>query len=245
MGSAALAHLEGLLQARKLDSTLLRAWLAETGAPVAATGLSALDEALGGGWRRGELSELIGLRSSGRTSTIVQTLAAATTRGEVVGLVDALDRFDPVSAEAAGLDLSRVLWVRGASCTAERARPGVLERAVHQAVRALDLLIRAGGFGVVVLDVADVPALFLRALPSTTWLRLARANEGSRTACVLVGASPISRSARGATVQLEGAARWVGDSPQSRRLGGLQIRASIGQARRSHHASPHWVLRAS
>ena len=56
---------------------------------------------LGGGWRRGEVSELVGARSSGRTSVLLATLAAATARGEVVALVDALDRFDPASAAAA------------------------------------------------------------------------------------------------------------------------------------------------
>jgi recA bacterial DNA recombination protein len=245
MSSVPLAHLESLLQARHLDTTVLRAWLTEARAPAASTGLPALDEALGGGWRRGELSELVGPRSSGCTSAMVQTMAAATARGEIVGLVDALDRFDPVSAAATGLDLSRVLWVRGPSCTAERAKPALLERAVHRAIRAQDLLIRAGGFGLVVLDVADVPAVFLRALPMPTWLRLAHAAEGGHAAGLVVGSTPISRSARGATVRLEGTSRWTGDSPQSRRLWGLEIHASINQARRSGHESPHWMLRAS
>jgi RecA/RadA recombinase len=83
------------------------------------TGLGALDAMLGGGWRRGEVSELIGARSTGRTSVLFATLAAATARGDVVGLVDALDRFDPASAAAAGVDLDRVLWVRGPTLTAE------------------------------------------------------------------------------------------------------------------------------
>jgi len=40
-------------------------------------------------------------------------LAAATARGELVALVDALDMLDVASAEAAGVQLDRLLWVRG------------------------------------------------------------------------------------------------------------------------------------
>jgi len=230
MATPALKHLEHLLQTRRLDGTLLKPWSQDT-RPAAPTGISALDEALGGGLARGELSELVGARSSGRTSALVATLAAATRRSGIVALVDACDRFDPVSAAEAGVALDRVLWVRGPSMTVEMARPGLLDRAVRQALRAFDLIIRSGGFDVVALDVADVPPVFFRALPAATWMRLARANEGSRTACLLVGAAPMGRSARGVTVRLEARARWAGDSLQSRRLGGLGVEATVGQGR--------------
>jgi hypothetical protein len=121
------------------------------------------------------------------------------------------------------------------------AKPGLLERAVHQAVRAMDLVIRSGGFGVVVLDVADVPALFLRALPATTWMRLARANEGQPTAGVVLASSPISRSARGVSVRLEAEGAWTGTSAQSRRLNALSVRASISQASRPASPAPAWL----
>jgi hypothetical protein len=102
---------------------------------------------------------------------------------------------------------------------------------VHQAIRAMDLIIRAGGFGLVVLDVADVPALFLRALPATTWMRLARANEGQPAAGVVLASEPVSRSARGVTVRLAGSSEWTGTSAQSRRLAGVQMRVSISGLR--------------
>lgn len=265
---AAIANIEHLLQAKKLDGTLLRplkgdltgaptealtgaltgAWTAAVGRPVASTGVGALDDALGGGWPRGEVSELIGGRSSGRTSTMLSTLAAATARGEIVGVVDAVDRWDLAAATAAGVDHARVLWVRGPSCTAEQATPGMLDRALHQAIRAYDLLIRAGGFGVVVLDVSDIPAVFLRGLPAATWLRLARANEGRPTSCVMASGTPIGRSARGVTVTLDAQARWTGDRAQSRRFAGLEISATIGQASRlvSRPSRPlQWTLRAA
>jgi recombination protein RecA len=222
MASAALGRLETLLQARKLDGTVSRSWRDGLAFPSASSGNSDVDRQLGGGWRRGEVSEAIGPRGSGRTSLLVSTLAAATARDEVVAIIDAVDRFDPVSAALAGVDLDRVLWVRGASIGVESARPSVVEHAVHQAVRALDLVVRAGGFGVVALDLADLPPRAVRALPFATWLRVAHVLEGRDTACLLIGEGQIGRSPKGATVQLSGEQIWTGTSPQARRFTGIK-----------------------
>src|SRR5687767_14941916 len=117
-------------------------------------------------------------------------LAAATARGEVAALVDTNDRFDPVSAEAAGVDLSRLLWIR------ERGD-------APRALKALNLVVQAGGFGLVAFDLADVPSPVVRQFPYTTWMRIARVIEGSQTPVVLVGAEHIARSPGGATIALE------------------------------------------
>src|SRR5689334_5695010 len=93
------ADLESLLRARRLDRTLTTVLppIDQAGAPagrdlsmvVAPSGIAHLDARLGGGFPRGHLSEVAGSRSSGRTSVLLQTVAAATARGELVGLVDA------------------------------------------------------------------------------------------------------------------------------------------------------------
>ena len=70
-------------------------------------------------------------------------------------------------------------------------------RVLNRALKALGLVLHAGNFGVVSLDLADVPIRVLRHVPFTTWMRLSRAVEGSRTACVLLGAEPIARSSAG------------------------------------------------
>lgn len=234
MVSQAIQHIEGLLRARKLDGTLAKLELIPLMAP---TGLDAFDQALGGGWRRGELSELTGPKSSGRTSLLLATLAAATARGEVVSVVDSLDRFDPAVAAAVGVDIMRVLWVRGSSVATEglslklRDRPFFADALVRRALRAADLIIRAGGFGIVALDLADLPAPLLRRVPSTSWLRMAHANEGRDTVCLLLADQPLARSPRGVSVRLSAVPRWSGESVQSRRLDGLDIDVRVTSAR--------------
>src|SRR5437763_5187238 len=112
----ARADLESLLRARQLDRTLttsLPALDPRDEYAVAPSGVAALDARLGGGFPRGQLSEIIGARSSGRTSLMLQALAAATARGELTAHIDALDMLDVASAEAAGVDLARLLWIRG------------------------------------------------------------------------------------------------------------------------------------
>lgn len=230
MVSQAIRHIEGLLRARNLDGTLAKPELVPA---TASTGLVSLDEALGGGWRRGELSELVGPLSSGRTSVLVATLAAATGRGEVVGLIDGIDRFDPALAAAAGVDVTRVLWVRGPSVStvSERSAAHTEDAIVRRALRAADLIVRAGGFGVVALDLADLPAAVLRRVPASSWLRLAHANEGRDTVCLLVADAPMARSPRGWSVRLSARARWQGTSAQRRRLDGLDVVADVTSAR--------------
>ena len=79
--------------------------------PTVPCGIAAVDE-LTGGLPRGCLTEICGPASSGRTSLLLATLAKATAREEVCALVDASDCFDPLSAQQAGVDLDRLLWVR-------------------------------------------------------------------------------------------------------------------------------------
>ena len=226
MSSPALERLESLLHARKLTHTLGSALARQR--PVVSTGIPVLDARLGGGWPCGEVSELLGRQSSGRTSVLLSTLAAASRRGGLVGLVDAFDRFDPWSAARAGLDLDRLLWVRGTPATSlpRRSAGGAEAGTIVNAIRALDLIVRAGGFALVALDVADAPPRAMRTVPFTTWLRIAHANEGRDTACVLVADAPIGRSARGRSLQLDTQRIWIGARAQRRRFAGFRPKAA-------------------
>ena len=243
MATPALTRLESLLAARRLDGTLARSADA-LGLGTMTTGIASLDVPLEGGWPRGEISEILGGPSSGRASVLMATLAAATARGELVALVDAFDRADPVTGSATGLVLSQVLWVRGPALTATAKHP-LTGPAILRAIRACDLIIRAGGFGVVALDLAGAPVRALNELAASTWMRLAHANAGQSTVCLLVGDHPMGRSARGVSVRLASTRRWSGASPQSRRFAGFEIRAEFHQSRRPVMAASTWTLRAA
>ena len=235
MTALAKAALEDLLKAKKLENTLFpcgRDQEPQTLA-MAPTEVEAIDSALGGGLPRGHLSEIVGPCSTGRMGALCAAFAAATRRGELVALVDTLDTFDPESAAAAGIDLSRLLWVRGRSGGCDEGQ----SRAVDRAFKALGLLLHAGAFGVVALDLVNVPDRALHRIPFTTWLRLPRVIEGRPTACVLVGDRPIARSAAGMTVSLQpvgSTARWSGGVGGGRLLRGLEAAVRINGARRLH-----------
>jgi hypothetical protein len=230
MSSASVTRLESLLRARKLDRTTFRS-LDRKPDDLAETGQASLDEQLAGGFARGHLSEIVGPRSSGRTSLLASVLAAATTRGEVVALIDTCDRFDPVSGAAAGLDLSSLLWIRGRELSRD------LSQTIKWALKAVGLVLDAGVFGVVALDLADVPGRAIRQIPMTTWLRLSRLLEDSETVGLLLGPAPIARSAEGQTVVLRSssiAGRWSGTHDRNRLLQGLECQARVIRARRAH-----------
>ena len=232
----ARADLESLLRARQLDRTLtttLPSIDPHDESVVGSTGVTALDARLGGGFPRGQLSELVGSRSSGRTSLLLHMLAAATARDELVALVDALDMFDVESAAAAGVDFDRLLWIRGHLVIHPGFCRDTNQRALEQAVRALTLVLQAGNFGLAVLDVAEAPAAALRRLPFTTWLRLQRMIEGSQTMCVLVGGEPMARSSAGLTLKL-GIRDWgigIRDWGLGIRTEGLDVDARVIRAR--------------
>jgi len=231
MANTALAVLESALRAKKLDRTLTTALPPVEQSPEACaqTGIAAVDACLRNGVPRGQLSELTGPRSAGCTTLLLQTMAVATRRGELAALVDTFDRLDVASAEAAGVDFGRLLWVRGQSVSAASGAP--VEWAVDRALKALTLVLQAGGFGFVAIDLADAPGTALRRLPFTTWLRVQRAVEGRDTACVLVTPEPLARSAGGLTLTLAGQTVWTG-SRERPRVGGADVHLRVVSPRR-------------
>ena len=230
----ARADLESLLRTRRLDRTLTTALPTldpRDDTAVAPSGLAVLDARLGGGLPRGQLSEIVGARSSGRTSLLLQMLAAATRRGELVAVVDALDALDVESMSLAGIDLSRLLWVRGHVVTNPGLCGDLNQRALEQAIRAFTLVLQAGNFGLVVFDVAEAPMQALRRLPFTTWLRLQRMVEGSQTAAMLVGNQPMARSSAGLTLELGVRDSGFGIRFNDVLFGGIDARARVVRAR--------------
>lgn len=233
MAHAARALLESALRERQLDRTLttsLPTQVRHAAAGCTPTGVAALDDCLGGGLPRGQFSEIVGARSSGRTALACQVLAAATQREDRVALVDVSDRLDVASALAAGIDLSRLLWVRG-TCDGSGTGAAAIDRALERAIKALNLIVQAGGFGIIAIDLADVPAPALRRLPPATWLRLQRAIAGSETVGLVLAATSMARGAGGLTLACAGQVAWNGTSARDRYVGGIEVRVQVVSSR--------------
>ena len=180
---------------------------------VAATGITKVDELLEGGLPVGAISELTGPQSSGRTSLALAFLARRTAEGRVCAWVDVNDAFDPESAAANGVALRQVLWVRCREVEASaksrvRERPWTL---LDQAMRATDLLLQAGGFAAIVLDLGSTAREHGNRIPAATWFRFRQAADRCRCSLVVLGKAAYAQS--GAAVVLEctrGQARIAG-----------------------------------
>ncbi len=170
--------------------------LLEKPAPEAiSTGIPEVD-ALCAGFPRGTLSEITGPLSSGRTSLLLSTLASASLGGESCVLIDACDAFHPASAAHAGMDLNRLLWIR---CGHDP----------EKALKATDLLVQAGGFGIVALDLGDHPGA--RRISLTSWFRLRRAVEHTPTALLVLEREPHAKTCAALVLQLDRRrAHWQG-----------------------------------
>jgi hypothetical protein len=243
--------------------------------PVTPTGVAAFDELLEGGLPLGAISEMTGPESSGRSAVALSFVSGLTRAGSVCAWVDVSDAFDPESAAAARVDLSRLLWVRCA-VSVERAQPssdykfalpekylvpapvkhglhgggcgghtrnevkglanavsGLLrpetiaprcaesqakvraEREIfarpqqsrtlqknlrarpgkpwtrpwtriEQALRVADLLLQAGGFSAIVLDMAGIAAEYVSRVPMATWFRYRAAAEHTQASVLLL-----------------------------------------------------------
>jgi hypothetical protein len=66
--------------------------------------------------------------------------------------------------------------------------------AVEQALKCTDLLLQAGGFGLIALDLGDIPVSAARRIPLTTWFRFRRAVEHTSTALVVLEQQPHAKS---------------------------------------------------
>jgi len=168
---------------------------------LVSTGIPEMD-ALVGGLPRGAMTEICGAACSGRTSLLLSALASRTAAGEVCALVDARDSFDPLTGNSAGIALEKLLWVRCQN--------------IDQALRAMDLLIQAGGFGMVAVDLSDVPTRTVRQVPLNAWFRFRRAVEDTPTILLIIEQESNAKTCASLVLRLEmGEARWATASEES------------------------------
>ncbi len=179
------------------------------------TGVAEVDALTEGGFPRGCLSEICGGVSSGKTSLLLATMAAATRREETCVLIDASDSFDPVSGGAAGLDFDRFLWIRCggsgqpsvANVFNHRGHRGSQnlkssEQNLEQVLKTTDLILQSGGFGLVVLDLAGIPDQFARRIPLASWFRFQRVIEPAKTVLLVISESPRTQSCAALVLKL-------------------------------------------
>ena len=226
------------------------------------TGYGVLDAVLRGGLPVAGTTEIVGSRSSGRTSLAAACVAERTREGHVCAWVDVSAEMDAEACLANGAELDRLLVVRCSAAGDEvkepaagpilrlvpeqpkperkptnlfarhKVKPGtpsapnrslacerveqvasdrqparrgmvVLEpkpaavqaipgaqvaangakkpwTRLDQGIRAVDLLVQAGGFGAIVFDLGSIAPQFARRIPLATWFRWRAACERSR-----------------------------------------------------------------
>jgi hypothetical protein len=246
--------------------------------PVAPTGIGPVDELLEGGLPLGAITELVGPECSGRTSLALSFLSRMTQTGNVCAWIDVCDGLDPESAAAAGVDLTRLLWVRcgvgakpqptfaadnfrlpeqcltpppakkglhgggfgphprtevkglsesvsellrpeafaprlepqrrakpenDAALPASplhppkanvRVQPGKPWARMEQALRVADLLLQAGGFAAIVLDMGSIAPEHVTRVPLATWFRYRAAAERTQASLLLLSQHPCAKS---------------------------------------------------
>jgi hypothetical protein len=144
------------------------------------SGIKEVDE-LVGGLPRGRITEVFGPVSSGRTGFLMTVLAQASIHQEAWAIIDAFDCLDPVSVYNRGISTEGLLWVQ---CSSD----------VGRALKVTDLLLCSGGFGLVVLDIGDAPAEFIKRIPQSWWFRFRRSIEKTPTCLIIIGQEPCAKS---------------------------------------------------
>ncbi len=260
---AALPKLAGVTAASRLE--------VRPAPEMVSSGIREIDE-LAGGLPRGCLSEICGPASSGRTSVLLSALAAATRRQEVCALVDVADALDTVSAVATGVELERLLWIRCTQASdfrlrtsdfgprtsdlgprtsspkhdAQRRKSEVRglksEVRLEQALRVTDLLLQSGGFGLVAIDLGDVPDTAAQRIPLASWFRFQRAVEPTATALLVVAQAPCAQTCASLLIRLQAGKKLSAVSSQlsattglgpahAQLLDGLQVEGELLRSR--------------
>ena len=158
-----------------------------------ATGMADVDAMLGGGIPRGSITEISGAASTGKTAFGLSAVAGITQMGNACAWVDVSDALSPESAAAAGVELERLLWLRMCAERRQKLTDKPWSR-LEQALKAADLLLQAGGFAAIVLDMSDVLPQHTMRIQLGTWYRFRLAAEQARTALILLTQAPCASS---------------------------------------------------
>ena len=137
-------------------------------------------------------------------------------RGEGKGLPDAIHNFfqhETRPSEHAGSQAKP--WaekstlvshpVTGSSRRVARGSSAKPWSRIEQALRVTDLLLQAGGFSAIVLDMASLAPEFALRVPLATWFRYRAAAEHSQTSLLLLIQRACAKSSAGLVLQMQAA----------------------------------------
>jgi hypothetical protein len=168
---------------------------------VASTGIESVDELLEGGLPVGAISEVTGPASSGRTTFALSFVARRTAEARVCAWIDAHDTLDPESAAANGVNLKQLLWVRSRDAVQNIGGKSKPWTRLDQALRATDLLLQAGGFAAIVMDIADTAPENASRIPLATWFRYRQAADRTRCSLLVLGKAAYAQSSAAVVVE--------------------------------------------
>ena len=187
------------------------------------TGLSFLDQVVGGGLPKGAITELVSPQISAGSASLISALLRAAQRDQYfVALIDGRDSFDP--QPIGNVCLRHLLWVRCGKAL--------------EAIKAADLLLRDGNFPLVIVDLVLNAADELRKIPQTSWYRLQRLVEPTSTAFLVLSRQSMVGSAQ---LKLVLENQWtLSTFEEENALSRLQVRIQ-----RSHLNQPAMAAEAS
>lgn len=147
------------------------------------TKLPFLDHAIGGGFPKSAITELISPQPSAGSASLIHALLQCARRDRYfLALIDGRDSFDPFAFGPGNASLGHLLWVR---CIK-----------TFEAIKAADLLLRDGNFPLVIVDLVLNAPEELRKIPQTSWYRLQRLVEAASTACLIMSRQSMVSSAQ-------------------------------------------------
>jgi hypothetical protein len=172
------------------------------------TGLSFLDQAIGGGLPKGAIIELISPRISAGSASLIHMLLQADSAGSpqprmlsgVTGETPAGLPEPHTGRIRLAPNKMSLLWpvalIDGCD-SFDPASGGLGKACLHyllwvrctkalDAIKATDLLLRDGNFPLVIVDLVLNPPADLSKIPQTSWYRLQRLVESAPTACLVM-----------------------------------------------------------
>jgi recombination protein RecA len=144
----------------------------------------------------GSIDDLVGGVPLSALTEVYGSLLAHSTQEHFCALVDASDSFDPTTALLAGSDFSKLLWVR---CGKTKQKL----RSLEQTFKVTDMLLQSGGFGLIAVNLSNIPERSVRNIPMSTWFRFSRVVENQPTALVFIEQNPHATSCAGLVLNIK------------------------------------------